>query len=251
MLALEGDVTYRFSVSGVSARHSVGVNGRVRQLLNASWRETREIIAMASDGSYLQRTATLTLPIVAAVSGEAYAEVDFPVNAVAIYGVRCLVNAPRWYALRRISFTAIHDFQSQGLNGIGFNPTSGPIAYCTRLIPDGVGSTETAGKIMIAPVPVSGSYALWFLEGWTDRTADADTLPGMADWIEHCILGALIKMAQPDGDSQKQVQMWMIERNRIEALITSRAQKLDAGMPLQPRDARMDGYDVDLYRGQL
>lgn len=251
MLAIEGDITYRFSISGVTSRHTIGVNGRVRQLFNAAWRETREIVAMASDGSYLLRTATLTLPVTPAVTGEVYAEVPFPTDAIAIYGVRCLVNPPRWYPLRRISFSAIHDFQSEGLNGVGYNPVRGPIAYCTRLIPDGVGSVETAGTIMLAPVPVGGSYALWYLQGWQDRTADTDTIPGMADWIEHAILGTLIKMSQPDGDSQKQTQIWMMERNRIQDLIESRAMKLDAGLPLEPRDARGDGYDPDLFRGTL
>lgn len=252
MLAIEGDIGYRFSINGVSLRHSQGTTGRLRQLFNAAWRETREIVAMASDGegAYLVRGATTALPVVAAVTGEAYAEIPWPVDAVAIAGVRCLVNAPRWYPLKRVSFNAIHDFQYTATFA-GYNPSRGPMAYASRLIPDGVGSTETPGQIMIAPVPVSGSYALWYLQAWQDRTADSDTFPGMADWIEHAILGTLIKMAQPDSDSQKQAQMWMIERNRIEVLITSRAQKLHDGLPLEPRDARGDGFDYNPYGGTL
>lgn len=253
MLALEGDLAYRFSISGVTSRHSIGTGGRLRQLFNACWRETRELIAFASDGSYLVRSATLALPTTAAVVGppaETYSEIPWPTDAVAVYGVRCNVSGTRWYPLKRVSFAAIHDFQYEGLFA-GYAPNRGPIAYATRLIPDGVGNTETAGQIMVMPVPTSGNYALWYLQGWQDRTADTDTIPGMADHIEHAILGTLIRMAQPDGDSQKQVQIWMAERQRIEDLVTSRAMKLEAGLPLEPRNARGDGYDPDFWRGPL
>lgn len=252
MLAIEGDITYRFSIGGVVLRHSIGTTGRVRQLFNASWRQTRELVALASDGegAYLVRSATLTLPFTAAVAGEAYAEIPWPTDAIGIGGVRCLVNGTRFYPLKRVSFNAIHDFQfDNGL--VGYAPNNGPIAYASRVIPDGVGSTETAGAIMIAPVPVSGSYALWYLQGWADRTADADTIPGMADWIEHAILGTLIKMSSPDGDSAKQLPLWISERQRIEDMITARAQKMAGSLPLEPRDARGDGFDFDRYGGTL
>lgn len=250
MLAIEGDITYRFSIAGLPNRHSTGSAGRVRQLFNACWRETREIIAFANDGGYLIRSATTALPTTAAVVGEAYVEIPWPVDAIAVYGVRCQVNGVRWYPLKRVPFAAMHDFQYDGLFA-GYAPNRGPIAYTTRIIPDGVGQTETAGQIMVMPVPTSGSYALWYLQGWQDRTADADTIPGMADHIEHAILGTLIRMSQPDSDSQKQVQIWMMERTRIEELVTARAMKLEAGIPVEARDARRDGYDPDYWRGPL
>lgn len=252
MVAIEGDIVYRFSIGGVTLRHSIGTTGRVRQLFNASWRETRELVAMAADGegAYLIRGATTPLPTAAAVTGEAYAEVPWPVDAVAIAGVRCLVNGTRWYPLQRVSFSAIHDFQLEtGL--VGYSPNRGPMAYAARLIPDGVGAVETAGQLMLAPVPVSGSYAVWYLQGWADRTADADTIPGQANWIEHAILSTCIRMAQPDSDSNKQVQIWMAERARIEDMITARAQKMAGSLPLEPRNARFDGIDIDRYGGQL
>lgn len=256
MLAIEGDIKYRFSIGGEAQRHSDGTAGRIRQLFNANWRTTRELVALASDGegAYLIRGATTTFASVgataAAVTGEAYAEIDWPTDAVAIGGVRCLVNGTRWYPLRRKSFNAIHDFQSEDTFG-GYNAQRGPVAFASRLLPDGSGSTETAGKIMIAPVPVGGSFAIWYLQGWTDRTADADTIPGMANWVEHAILGTLMMMAQPDADSQKQFGMWEKAQKKIEDQITARAQKLNDGLPLEPRDARGDGYDDDLYRSQL
>ncbi len=181
---------------------------------------------------------------------EVYAEVDFPTDAIAIYGVRVNVNGSRWYPLKRIPFGAIHDYQFLPTFS-GFAPNRGPIAYTTRILPDGVGSTETVGKIMILPIPTSGNYAVWYLQGWADRTADTDTFPGMADFHEWAILNTCIKMAQPDGDSAQQVQLWMLERQRVEGLITARAMQFEDGLPIEPRDARGDGYDPDFWRGPL
>lgn len=252
MLAIEGDITYRFSIGGVTLRHSIGTTGRVRQLFNASWRETRELVALADDGegAYLIRGATTTLPVTAAVAGEAYAEIPWPVDAIAVAGVRCLVNGTRWYPLKRLSFNAIHDWQYDPAFS-GWLPNRGPRGFASRVIPDGVSNTETAGQVMIAPVPVSGSYALWYLQGWQDRSADANTIPGMANWIEHAILGTLMKMAGPDGDSQAQFSMWEKQQMKIADMITARAQKLTGGLPLEPRDARGDGYDFDRFGGEL
>lgn len=251
VLAIEGDITYRFSISGVTARHSIGTTGRIRQLFNASWRRTRELVALSFDGGYLKRTGVLTLPVTATVAGEHYVEIPWPTEAIGVYGVRCQMSTGGdWYPLKRASFAGIHDFRNSSTT-LGYNPRKGPIAYTSRLLPDGVGSTETAGVVMLAPVPVGGNYSLFFLEGWQDRTADADTIPGMADWIEHAILGTLIKMAQPDGDSAKQVQIWMMERNDIRDQIIARAMQLEASIPLEPRDARGDGYDDAGWRDEL
>lgn len=252
VLAIEGDITYRFSIAGVSQRHSLGSAGRVRQLFNASWRETRELVALAEDGegAYLVRAAALALPIVAAVAGEPYAVIPWPTDAIGVGMVRVQVNGTRWYGLKRASFLAIHDYQNLDTFA-GYSPNRSPVIYASRIAPDGVGNTETSGEIMIAPIPTAGNYALWYLQGWQDRIADSDTIPGMANWIEHAVLSTCIRMAQPDSDSQKQVQIWMIERNRIEAQITARAQKMAGSLPLEPRDARGDGYDSNPYGGQL
>jgi hypothetical protein len=250
LVSIEGDIGYRFSISGVTQRHSVGVTGRVRQLFNESWRELRELVAFASDGAYLQRTAAQALPVVAAVTGDVYAEIPWPTDAVSIYAVRCLVNGTQWYSLKRIPFSGLLDYQYQGLF-TGFAPNRGPIAFCTRIIPDGAANVETAGAIMLVPIPLSGTYVLWYLQGWADRTADTDTFPGLADFHEWAILNTLVKMSQPDGDSNKQVQIWMAERERVEGLITCRAQKLEAGLPMEPRDARSDGYDSQVWAGPL
>lgn len=241
MLQLEGDITYRFSIGGVTARHSLGSGGRVRQLFNGSWRQMREVVSLASDGSYLTGTTPAALPLVAAVTGDVYAEIDWPLDAVGIYGVRVqtLPTTGRWRNLKRIPFAAFTDYQ---LSDLVFPNSRGPVGYCARLLPDGVGAVETVGKIMIVPVPTAGNYRLWYLSAFADRTADTDTFNGLAEFYEWAILQTCIKMLSPDADSQKQYAMWTNERQRVEDLIIARAKRFESDA-VEPRDARYDGYE--------
>ncbi len=254
MLDIEGDIQYRFSIAGVTARHSSGSTGRIRQLWNVGWQQLREIVALASDGSFLQGTAPATFASVsattAAVTGEVYSEIDWPVDAVGVYGVRVLGTSGRWRPLKRIPWAAYQDYQYGNLFD-GFDPANGPIGYTSRTIPTGVGSTQTAGKVMITPVPTGGTYRLWYLQAWQSQTADADVFPGHAEFTEWNIYNTMIKMLSPDADSQKVYTMWRDERKECREMIEARAKRLDDGMALEPRDARGDGYDWEGWRGAL
>jgi hypothetical protein len=249
--AIEADIQYRYSIAGVTARHSSGVAGRIRQLFNVSWQELRELVALESDGSYLVGTAPAPLPTTATVTGETYAEVDWPVDAIGVYGVRVqLQTGGRWYPLKRIPWAAYQDFQyASVLNA--FTQQPGPIGYTARMLPDGSGATEVAGKVMITPVPRGGQYRIWYLQAWAEKTANTDTFPGHAAFIEWAILNTCIKMLSPDADSQRAYTMWDRERAKCEARIQARARRLDDGLALEPRDARGDGYDGSLYRDDL
>jgi hypothetical protein len=243
MLQLEGDIQYRFSISGVSARHTAGSGGRIRQLFMESWRQLREIVALASDGSYLVGTASATLPIVPAVTGDVYAEVDWPLDAIGVYGVRVQrVSGGRWYPLKRVPWVAFQDYQSDQLFG-AFSQQPGPVGYCSRLAPDGVAAVETVGKVMIFPVPQSGSYRLWYLQAFADRLTDTSTFNGFAAFHEWAILHTMIKMLGPDADSAKVYAMWDNERRIARELIEARAQNFEPGQSISPRDGREDGYD--------
>lgn len=247
MLALEGDIVYRYSIVGLQNRHPTGVNGRVRQLFNASWRETREIQAMALDAGFFQRGASTPLPVAPPVAfpDECYVEVPYPTDAISV--VLVLVQkatGQRWVPLSPTTLPGLYDEQRSTTFGTSRRM---PRRYALQTLPDGVGQTETAGKVLLAPVPSGGNYAIWYLQGWQDRTADTDTIPGAANHIEHAILGTLLKMCQPDSDSQKQAQIWMMERMRIQELVEARAQRMLDGMALEPRNARFDGEDPDAY----
>ena len=246
MSDIEGDIRYRFSISGVDARHS---STRIRQLWNVGWQELRELVAIHNDGSYLTPTPPATFASVsattAAATGEVYSEISWPLDAVGVYGVRVLTGT-RWYPLKRIPWAAYQDYQYEGFLET-ITGRRGPVAYIPRLIPSGVGSTETVGKIMILPVPVSGSFRLWYLQAWAPLTADTDKFSGHAEFIEWNIHNVLLKMLSPDGNSGDQFSMWKDALARCQDRIETRARRMDSGNSSEPRDARGDGHDPDLW----
>lgn len=243
----EGDIKYRFSIAGVRHRHPPD---RIRQLFNVSWGEMREVVALANEGSYLEATAFAALPTTAAVTGEVYAEVDWPTNAVGVYGVRVLAAAGgQPYALKRIPWAAYQDYQYRGLFG-GSSRPGAPIGYTSRRLPEGIATVETAGKVMIVPVPSGGTYRLWYLQAWTPQVEDGDLFYGHAEFGEHAIYSTMIKMLGPDADSKKMYPIWDKERARVEARIEARANKLEDGQGIEPRNGRFDGYDGDGWGGE-
>lgn len=242
------DIRYRFSTGGVRNRHPPD---RIIQLHNVSWQQLRAIVSLVDDGTFLEATDIDDLPTSAAVSGEVYAEIDWPVSAVRIYGVRVqATSSSRWYPLRKIPWAAFHDYQFEGLLD-GWRRTPGPRAYCSRTIPKAVETVETAGKIMIVPVPTGGRYRLWYQEAWQPQVEDDDLFPGHEEWHEWAVYNTMIKMLGPDADSKKQYPIWSAERQLARNMIEATANRLSDGMSMEPRDARGDGEDPEGFGGPL
>lgn len=245
---IEADIKYRFSIGGVRSRHP---SDRIRQLFNVSWQQLRTIVSLAHDGTFLEATSPASLPTTAAVSGESYAELSWPVNAVSIYGIRVQRDtSSRWYPLKRVPWSAHHDYQCSHWFD-SWERQTGPIAYCSRTIPKATESAETAGAIMVFPVPRGGLYRLWYMEAWQPQVEDNDLFPGHEEWIEWAIYNTLIKMLGPDADSRKSFAMWDLERRECRQLIEARALRLEDGASLEPRDARGDGYEHERWSDPL
>lgn len=239
---IQDDITYRFSVGGVKARHK---SPTIRRLFNFCWAQTREIVSNSNDGTYLEATGILTLPVVPAIAGEAYAELPWPTNASRIFGVRCRSTAAsKWYPLKRIPWSAHHDYQWDRLLTT-WGEQRGPRGYCSRALPKATETTSTTGNIMVVPVPLAGDYRLWYLESWAPQVEDDDLFAGEAVWFEYAYYCTMIKMLGPDADAKKQYPQWSVERAEARAYIEKFADKLEDGMPLEPRDARCDGDDPE------
>lgn len=239
---IEQDITYRFSVGGVKARHK---SPTIRRLFNISWANTRAIVSNSNDGTYLEATGILTLPLVPAITGEAYAEVPWPTNASRIFGIRCrTTSSAKWYPLKRVPWAAHHDFQWERVLSL-WSRQPGPRAYCSRALPKASETTTTTGNIMIMPVPLQGDYRLWYLESWVPQVEDDDLIAGEAEWFEYAYYCTLIKMLGPDADSKKQYPQWSVERAEARAYIERFAEKLEDGLPIEPRDGRFDGEDPE------
>ena len=239
---LEDDVRYRFSIGGVKTRHP---SPRIRNLINVAWQQLRTIVSLCADGTFLEATAALALPTTPVITGEAYSEIPWPLNASRIFGVRVQsTTGGRWYPLRRIPWVAHHDYQFERVLE-SYRRQPGPIAYCARAIPKGVETTETVGQIMLMPVPRGGLYRLWYLENWTPQLEDDDIFNGHSEWFEFVIYSVLIKMLSPDADSKKNFGLWSVERDKALELIESEAKAMEDGMPVEPTDGRYDGMDPE------
>ncbi len=243
---LEADIRYRYSIGGVKARHD---SPRVRNLINVAWQQLRTIVSLAGDGTFLEATAALALPTTPVITGEAYSEIPWPTNASRIFGVRVqTVSSGRWYPLKRQPWVAHHDMQSSRLFA-DYARQTGPRAYCSRTIPRGVETVETAGNIMIWPVATQGNYRLWYLENWTPQVEDDDIFNGHSEWFEFVIYSVMIKMLGPDADAKKNYGMWSVERDHARELIEDEVKSLEDGMPLEPTDGRFDGIDPEGFDG--
>jgi hypothetical protein len=242
------DIRYRFGAGGLKNRHPPT---RILQLFNVSLQEVQKRVSLADDGSFMDATAVTALPTTAAVTGEVYAEIAWPVNAMRVYGVRVQrTSTSEWYPLKKIPWAALHDFQHSRLLG-GYLSQPGPIAYASRRIPRGVGAVETAGAIMILPVPTGGNYRLWYQQNYTPQVAESDLTDSHSGWIEWAIYDTLIKMLGPDADSRKAYDMFDKERTRQQELIEAEAVRLSDGMAEEPRDGRDDGYEREGWGGPL
>lgn len=242
------DIRYRFGAAGLKNRHTPP---RILQLFNVSMQEVQKRVSLADDGTFLDATAVLTLPITPAITGEVYSEIPWPVNAMRIYGVRVLPSTGgRWYPLKKIPWAALHDFQYEPLIE-SYTRQPGPVAYASRRVPRGVETTETSGAIMIIPVPKGGSYRLWYMQNYEPQVEEDDLTNSQSGWIEWCIYDTMIKMLGPDGDAKRAYTMFAHERTRQEALIEAEAVRLSDGMAEEPRDARGDGFDDHAWRSPL
>lgn len=240
-------IQYRGNLDGLADRHPAAT---LKILWNISWQQLREKISMLEDGTFLQQTTPATFASVGAttaVSGEDYAVIDWPLNAVSIYGVRVKTDT-RWRALKPLPASALHDYQYDGfVNG----NAARPVGYILKTIPFAAASTETVGKIMIVPVPSSGSFSIWYLENWTPISSDTDKVNSQAAWIEWSIWNTVIMTRAKDGLQDDTYRIAVDERAKCWELIEQRARRLSDGLSMEPRDARGDGYDRDPFTDEF
>jgi hypothetical protein len=239
--AIVAQIQYRSNNDGYEQRHSTTT---IKELWNIAWQELREMVSFLEDGTFLQQTTPAALPTTA-VSGEDYVVIDWPTNAVAIFGVRVKTETNRWRALRPLPTAALHDFNFDGW--YHSSTSRAPVGYILKTIPFGAATTETAGKIMIVPVPTGGTYSLWYLEAWTPITSDTAVVSGHAAWIEWTIWQTVIKMRAKDGLTDATYNIAVKERDRAEDRIKTRAGRLSDGLSMEPRNARGDGLEFDTF----
>jgi hypothetical protein len=222
---------YRADLEGITDRHPL------LDLIfeaNLSYRDLRVKLANADVQTVLTATAITALPVVEAIAGGGYAEIDWPVDAVSVHGLDVKVGG-YWctvpqgsFAQRRLgpAFNERGDFQYAG---------EGLAQWIQRSLPTTSGSTQVAGKIMLFPVPTGGSYVLWYLPQWVDLTLVTDLFPGQESWLQWVICDLAVKALVRDVGPQPTQQLIELKeaRERSWMEIRTNTQRLAQDGPIE------------------
>ncbi len=211
---------------------------------NASAGELRLRLSNLGFDWFLER-ATGTLSTSAAVAGETYSEIDWPVRAQRIYGIHVLFQADLWLPLHPTNISGLRDYQRHGhWAEYGLHGRE-PAAFALKKAPFGAAAVETVGKIMIVPVPaVARSYVLWYLENFAPM-ASSETFNGHASFVEWIVQDMVVKYSEGDNNSNETHAIAFAERARLEELFAAEAPKTQLVSTQEPRriDDDFCGWD--------
>lgn len=144
-------------------------------LANANYRSLRQYVTSLGYRQFCTRGTTTALPTTAVETNETYATITLAqgVSQIAHFDVR--YSNGEWDTLPEITLGQLRDYATR---------TRGtPRAWLWLDAGSVSGSTFTAGKIGVTPVPNGGSYALWTMSEFTDLSSSSDVfLYHTEDW---------------------------------------------------------------------
>lgn len=234
------DILHRGNLKGREDQHPPD---RLIALWNDSNQTLREIVSQHSPTAFMKKTTPANLPTTPAIAGEVYAEIPWPTDAISIYSVRAQqpgVSSNRWRPLKEASVDALHDFQRPRVAGADANRA---IAYVTGEVPFGAVEVENPGTIQLVPVPRGGLYQVWYIQAWQPVTDLDAKVNYIAAFHDYTVWDTVIKSTGKTGKAGHTYNLAVRERDRVEARIVSRAMRLSEAGGLEPRNARMDGFD--------
>jgi hypothetical protein len=225
-------VIYRGDLEGIEDRHPTL---RVINEINLSIRELRVKLANGGVNPVLTPTSILALPVVEAVSGGGYAEIDWPTAAVSVHGLDVKVGGywctvPQGNFMQRRLGPINSDRGDYSLAGEGM------ALWVVRSLPTATAGTAVAGKIMLFPVPSGGSYVLWYLTEWIDLVLDTDLIPLQESWVQWVLWDTVVKCLIRDVGPQTSAQLENAkqERDRTWSDIRTNISQLANDQPIQP-----------------
>lgn len=183
-------------IEGLTDRHT---DATLTKWINLEWRLLRTRLANAGVDGLTIPTTIAALPTSAPVSTEQYMEVNWPDNAVGVYGIDVLISN-KWEPLEPISFARRRDFQS----GSSASVDNVPGYYFPITLPTESTTSITAGKIALVPLASgANNYRIWYLPGWTDITTAGHVFYGHDAWFDYAIQGVVRRVAQKDNDADE------------------------------------------------
>lgn len=176
-------------------------------IFNASYRSLRQFVTGKGYRQFCTRGTTTALPTSAIETNETYASITLAQGVTQIAQFDVLLPGCEWDTLPEIQLSQLRDYATRTR---GF-----PQAWLWLDAGSVSGSTFTAGKIGVTPVPLSGSYALWTMSEFTELSATTDVfLYHTEDWRQWHMYDAMAKICGArDKDSARKLDFILRQLN--------------------------------------
>jgi hypothetical protein len=207
------------------------------RLVNKGWRKLRSKVAAIGVPVDNTPTTVAQLPTEPPEEGEAYLEIDYPVNAVGIYGVDVLTRN-KWEPLKPGTFAERRDYVSR------VQSSSSPHTWVIQSLPregdpddeDEDATVILAGKIQLYPLSTGGNnFKIWYLPAWKDRIDPDHVLYGHDLWFDWLVNDVIARVARRDDDSANTLADARAARAEAWEEIKRTAKNLNRAEPIRPR----------------
>lgn len=151
----EGEFRFLSDTQGLGTAVGRHPSADLLLMFNASYQSLRELVTGYGYTQFCTRGTTTALPTTAFETGETYATISIATVLEQVKMIDVKDTSGEWRLLPEVPLLQLRDYASR---------TAGPPRAWTWLDSGTVsGSTYTAGKIAVSPVPNGGSYVLWTL----------------------------------------------------------------------------------------
>lgn len=224
---LIADVRFAADAQSLTSRHS---DSDVLARINTSIRSLRGLVTARGFPYFITSTSATTLAGTQ-VSDEQYSSIPWPSTAVQVLGidVETASGAGDWRPLRPITWG-----QRRDRPGLYPSTTGVPEEFAVLSLPQGSGSSTTAGSIALFPAGSAGTYKIWFLSEFTDLTA-SDVFLALPDWHEWIVQDVVETLAQRDDDQHETYKIAHQRKMEAESRFMESVPRVVSAGPLRPR----------------
>lgn len=174
-------------------------------VFNATYRSLREFVTAKGYRQFCTRGTTTALPTSAVETNETYASITLAQGVTQIAQFDVQGTDLEWRSLPEIQLLQLRDYATR--------QRGTPRAWLWLDAGSVSGSTFTAGKIGVTPVPDGGNYALWTMTEFTDLTATTDVfLYHTEDWRRYHMYSAMAEVCGTrDKDTARKLE-WILRQ---------------------------------------
>jgi hypothetical protein len=194
--------------------------------LDDSYRDLRTLATNSRWSTFLATTGALTLPVVPAITGETFAVIPAPTDAIQLRRLETS-SGTRWEPAEECPLDQLRDVQRASTVSGGWVFRWTELDAGTITTEDADTGALVAGRIAICPIPGSGQYQLWYLPEFAGTTAESGAggfyTYANNDFFEYHVCHCVVKLLTTDNDSQGMLTGWLALLGKYEArIMTSR-----------------------------